>query len=470
MINMQYPKIRDLFGNEKGVTLVMVLMVLMVLSVLGLGLLGVAVSNVKLTSVDRDYQATYYIAEAGATKVYSDIEKIVEEHYNDSENESAFYSELPKLESQEVIGDDEEEKFKSHFGELPTAIVEVTAGDDGKYTITSTGKIGKRQRTVKRSFTINWVAKGNPLNKMPENVAIFADSSLTFNGNIEVIGSIGTNSTEEGIITFNGSKSSVTNGSVFAPDENDEIVKGNKNANIPQVTKQKKYNLELFDFPVFPEGLIVQEKDLEIKNETVNIWKDKEFESIQITNDATIHTGDSDRRIVVDNLIIDDNSNLKIAGSGNLKLYVRNKVEIGGSSTINGEKSIGKFTLYLQGNLPANLTVGENVTIRGSFYIEDGTIGLPNNLDFQGPLLTKTSNINIDEVVAVSLLYAPNADVTLKANGQVEGAMIVKSLTASGQGNDATAIIYKEFDYSSSPFFNSEKAKPIEKTPISEVN
>ena len=68
---------KRLMKNESGIALVFTLMVLVVLSVLGATIGTVAMANVNLTENERDYQAAYYIAEAGVNETYLKIEKTI---------------------------------------------------------------------------------------------------------------------------------------------------------------------------------------------------------------------------------------------------------------------------------------------------------------------------------------------------------------------------------------------------------
>lgn len=63
------------FKKEKGSVMVIALLILIVMLILGMALLNVVASNFKLTGAERDFQAVYYIAEAGINRIIHDIGK-----------------------------------------------------------------------------------------------------------------------------------------------------------------------------------------------------------------------------------------------------------------------------------------------------------------------------------------------------------------------------------------------------------
>lgn len=65
------------FNEEQGASLLFALMII-TLSVLGITLGTIAINNVRLTSQEQEYQAAFYIAEAGHNQAYLESLMLVE--------------------------------------------------------------------------------------------------------------------------------------------------------------------------------------------------------------------------------------------------------------------------------------------------------------------------------------------------------------------------------------------------------
>lgn len=152
--------------KEKGFALMAMLMILATVSILGIGLLTVTASNHKQTSVERDFQSVYYIAEAGLNQAIHEISKEVNYHSEEVLSHDDFFQEIDAFINQYLddgvrIIDD----FEEVFGEKPLAMVTVQADDYGMevkdenintktYLIESVGKIGSLSRTVNTSIEV----------------------------------------------------------------------------------------------------------------------------------------------------------------------------------------------------------------------------------------------------------------------------------------------------------------------------
>ncbi|MRH42963.1 hypothetical protein GH741_09725 [Aquibacillus halophilus] len=440
-------RVQILLNNERGVTLVMVLMVLMVLSVLGLGLLGTAVSNANLSSVDRDHQSTYYIAEAGATERLSEIKSKVAGVYDETSNEAAFYNQLEN----EMLGSVLNDKFEPHFGDQPQASVNVeieTVGNPRKYKIISLGTIGKRTRTVERMFTVDWQPKGG-LN-IPQNMAAYTNTTISLTGGATIDGNIGTNSSEANSIELKGG-ASIINGVVYVPEPALDIALDNGSDVDVSVSAKPPTPLKLPPFPniptfpVYPDSQVdgynvIENGALRVNQKTtngyvLNLTDNTSFTEIEIKNDKvlTINTNNSDKTIVVDDLYIQQ-GNLNIEGSGKLTIYVLNSISMGGGGTINDNGDIGKLNIYYSGTDEVKLAGSQK--IYGSLFAESADINITGGSGFLGHILTGGNNLEISGSTYIpTLFFAPNADVQLKGGGEVEGAIISHSLSAVGGTN-----------------------------------
>ena len=92
----------DRFKNQKGSALVTVLMISIIITILGISLISVAASNFRLTVVDRDFQAVYYIAESGANIAVDKIRGKVDELSEQVLSHDAFFQSLNNYINNEI--------------------------------------------------------------------------------------------------------------------------------------------------------------------------------------------------------------------------------------------------------------------------------------------------------------------------------------------------------------------------------
>lgn len=467
-------------NNEKGVTLIMVMMVMVVLSILGLSILGIAINNMNFNVVERDYQAAYYIAEAGITKQYSEMEAKVSEHYN-SPAASVFFT---KLESA-VLGPVSFDDFEASFGEHPIANVKVERkgiennGDSYTYIITSEGVIGKRARTVTREVKVNWHSNQEADWQFPTDMAIFTNRTIDLNGNIEIDGNIGTNSSEAEIINIKGNVFFKEGHYIFVPpgSENTAVTDFEKiKDTISDIKTRDQMKLLLPPFPDFP--IVSNGFPYETVQNTNEYWLNLEeniaLDQLVVPDNHTlvIDVGNANRAIVTNSVEL-SNSHITIAGSGSLTVYVRDNVTMTGKSTINQNGNQEKIIIYLKGT--ANETEGKNIKltsdqqITGSVYAEDANVDFSGTGGFKGYLLTGGKNVKITGGVwSETLIFAPRAHVELGGGGTVKGAMLSDSFSAVGT---AKAVIDQTV-FQNIPFITpineGSPLERIEKSPVTE--
>ncbi len=177
--------------SEKGSGLVLALMVLLVLSALGSALGFVTVGSFRLSDTNQDINSAYYIAEAGANMAYEEIKKAAQDGYEDpaSVSSGTFYNKV-----QPTITEFKKEysnSFELQSGEKPTATVTISGpvgeGEERQYTITSTGEVAGRERTVEKPFTVTWQDKlsENPFG-LPKDAAVIFEEEINYGNNNEV--------------------------------------------------------------------------------------------------------------------------------------------------------------------------------------------------------------------------------------------------------------------------------------------
>lgn len=161
-----FSSVKNRVCNKNGSALVVVLLVFMVVTIIGMALVGVTANNFKLTSIDRDYQSVYYIAEAGIHNSVHKIDEKVDVLSEEILTHNSFFDNLG-IYLQEQLDNTELTDFASQFGKQPFATITV---DDGtlvieedtsqysertvRYILSSIGFIGDRKREVNSSIDV----------------------------------------------------------------------------------------------------------------------------------------------------------------------------------------------------------------------------------------------------------------------------------------------------------------------------
>jgi type II secretory pathway pseudopilin PulG len=450
------------FNSERGFTLLGVLMVLVVLSVLGVGIIATSANVMKVSTEERKDQSVFYIAEAGVVKGIHEIETVVNQVFNDVNDEfkglsslekkvfnfeNRFYKELDMRIPTTLTPP----SFETSLGETPSASVTVTSISINPriYKIKSVGVIGNKTRTVVQEFTISLNPSEIEKPGIPGNRALQVSKKIDMGGSVKVEGDAGIESRDSNDVKFSGT-ARVTG----------KLFHGVKN------------NISLPSFPIYPTYNIP--RDQKIKNSngnetdlvkdgkilignyitngyTLNMSGNMEFKEIFVNENNTfiINLGTADKEIVVDHLNV-INGHIKIVGSGKLTIYVKDKITLGSSSTINAKYNglndhqqagdINKLKVYQKGSNPINLAGGQK--IYGSLHAESANINITNGGGFQGDIFTGGKEIYVGGGTSVNtqVFLAPNAKFTLGEGGHIKGSVIADSFIATGGGSLTYAV------------------------------
>ena len=118
--------------KEEGFVLITILMIFVIVSILGIGLLSVSTSNFRQTGSERDFQAVYYIAEAGINQAIYDIGKKVDEISDETLSHEEFFEELNDFIDIYMDGGRKiVDSFEESFGEMPVATITIETDDAG---------------------------------------------------------------------------------------------------------------------------------------------------------------------------------------------------------------------------------------------------------------------------------------------------------------------------------------------------
>ena len=394
---------KRLMKNESGVALVFTLMVLVVLSVLGATIGTVAMANVNLTENERDYQAAYYIAEAGVNETYVNIEEIVHQAYDNNMTEAAFFDEINDEINDELMAKPNFSNFEEIEGMKPTAKVQVNY-HDGDIIISSTSQLGKINRSVEKKIDVNWIDKSSNAPTLPADALFYVENSIILSGSSNVTGNVYTGAgSKKKEIKINEKN---FNGTLYVrPEVKNEM--GNE-----------EYNVEAFnDFAFETIRSYVNSieapktgKDMsEISNSDLNgtyIAENAE-KSIYNFNESSLKVDSNTVNLVFNDVRF--NSDLRIEGSGVVNLFVKGSIDI------------NKKGLNIGGD-PKQLNI---------FYVGDETLDLQTKFDkVNGSVIVKSSEdiiFNGGELTG-RYLIAPNANIYLRGNGEFNTTFVAKSL------------------------------------------
>lgn len=424
-------------NNEQGMALVMVLLVVVVVSILGVSLMGLAASNVKMSSGERNNQSVFYIAESGATLMMNDVTREVQAAYISAVNQSAFYNDVrSRLTNTTFSTEREITSFEDNFGQQPVAKVKVekvypTNDNNGEYKIISTGTINNRTRTVEQKFNIRWSVA------FP-HTAVFVDNKITVGSGSAIInGSIGTNSTEENSITLHDSgsiKSTEPNKDVqilVGPGGGQDVVNLENFTNIIELPE--KISLDMKPFKAAPSGAYTSPfGDIAVPTDgNVTINANKTFNNLpniiklndltlNNNNSLTLDIGTNNIEMFVDDLLLNNNSTLSIKGTGTLSIYVAGNLTIDNADIKQEDAQKDSLMIYLRksSNPAEPKTIkasSSNTGITASIFAEDATFQFTGG-NFHGRFVT-------------------GGIVNIAGNNVIQGSLIADSLDLTGNSS-----------------------------------
>ncbi|MFS0775785.1 PilX N-terminal domain-containing pilus assembly protein [Neobacillus sp. 3P2-tot-E-2] len=429
-------------NNEHGMALVTVMMVLVVVSVMGVSLMGLAASNTKMTTGERDTQSSYYIAESGINARLNELSSLIRTEYNNAVSGPNFFSRVENLFVEKNYG---VETFEKSLGHQPSATVKIQALNTTNsfskdYKITSSGVINGKSSSVSAIFNLTWKPKSNIV--LPPDSVLFTDNELIFqNTPVTLNGEVVSN----GLIKITGSKTIIGE---------DQI---NENARIP---------MDIPEFPAFeaPSSPV-------FTGNTLTLDRDKSFNKISVPANTTltINTENKNRIIVLDMLEVGTNGKIVISGTGKLSLYVK-RLNTQTGSVINYDQNIinifsdpdkkylpenmdkiqqhiNKLYLFLDG---PGLTLNSG-WIFGSIFAKQADITINNDNGIQGHVITLGSLVVLNQPSTMpKLVFAPYA--AIDARQTFAGTIIGSEFKSSGN-NHQFILQSARIDYENSPFF-----------------
>lgn len=472
------------WANEEGSALVLTLMIFLVLTVLATSISFLTVGSFRLSDINRDGTSAFYIAEAGAKKAYEKASQEVMKTYEatTTTTSSDFYAALDALFLNEL---NEEISFDKQFGDDAKANVRFTAtgSNPPKYTLTSTGSVGGKTRTVQKQFDVSWVDKGGSggFPELPGNTALVTKTSMILKE--DVIGDIHSLSTKNDSITIEWVEK-LKMRTIFYPkgtEKKDIFVYDPwfENKGFMPTLKQidSPINWEgyenLIKNYVVPTGITetLQDKVFYayggkehylIKNGNINfhsgfptqddsgrnlssytldVNKNLEFKDIKIESNKTlvINPNGGNRVILVDNLSV-MSGDLKIEGEGHVTLVVSDSIKFNQNSQINNLEKQNQLSLVYTG---VNANFSQITHFYGNIIIKNSSAKIiVNNSSINGVFITDTKKYTEEDAIVFSggnqdrpsnmVLIAPFTKIKLTGGYSVKGTVISDEFTIEG--------------------------------------
>jgi len=467
--------LKETFKSQEGSVFIVTLMLLVVLSILGTAVMNTTVSNNQMTIYDNEFQSVYYVAEAGIRHVGNSITANIADIYMESDTRDDYFNKIDACIT-DAIASFNSGDFSEVRGSQPDVEIllqDVESTDDSKiYTFISTGDIDGISRQVVQNIEVKYQKS----NELLADMAVFADGEINLSGSGEIIGDVGTNLTSANAISIEGGGGVRIQGDCYFPEgASEEAISVAEGITKPNMKTTPKRNYQLPDFPEFPSFSKLDPITIAadggpyylINNQgniTVEWWGDgyvlelnrnAYIPKINVNSNMNLTIKvNRDIELVVDDISI--SGSIDIIGSGKVKLYVKNTINLG-NGTLNkkseGEtenQAIEQLTIFYEGT--DELTVADDLKVYASVYAKTAKITLDGGAGFQGHIVTGSTEpleIKGDFDAYSRIICAPFAPVICTASGEVEGSIICKSIEVSG---DAEIKFVASDEYADFPF------------------
>jgi hypothetical protein len=251
--------------------------------------------------------------------------------------------------------------------------------------------------------------------------AVFCNSGIDLKKNTTIEGNVGTNATEPGSINCKGDINIVGNVLVGPGGDPDKVITGDPNISgeTGQLDSERKYKVP--DFPPFPDNLTPRVLTGDI------ISQDGEYKKINVNKKLVIDVGSDVRNIVVEELII--GGDIEIKGDGCLNLYV---TKLGTNNKINGNinkgGNVNAVMVYYKGN---TINMEKEKEFRGTIFA-NGDLEIKKDGCIFGNIIVLGENCGFDcdkDLVINGVIYAPHSSISFKKDTTVNGIVIADKVT-----------------------------------------
>ncbi len=405
--------------DNKGVALVTVIMIMLVLSLLSVSALTMSTSNVKNGLEEREFQASYYIAEAGANYGVEYFTNQVTQNFNNDASEL-----VPDILITEIEGINID--FDDQYGSESIADISLEVDDTtspATYNIVSRGTVDGISRVVYKPITINTISS----DEINLDYAVYSKDHIQVDNVANIRGSVATGASS--------------------------ILKINSGS----ITGDEFYNVDkTYELPEFPE---VSMKPANVKMERIDggggPYNSADFgikldypvnylNSINISDSqtVTIKYTESKNKLVINEIIASGSTEIKFEGDGPLEIYILEGMYLTESNKFN--HNFGHLSLSSDELHTARKEAAENLSI----YYSGGSVNIHNEGLFNASIYAKNANLLIPEfgslygnfisgaehvslsgrAIVTGMIYAPKANVNLTGAIKIKGPVVSNRL------------------------------------------
>ncbi|MCE1245329.1 MAG: hypothetical protein LWY06_01660 [Firmicutes bacterium] len=397
---------------RKGFSIAVVLLVIAVVLVIGITVATIGVRNLGFLNKDSRNTRAFYVAEAGLSKGIAKIKT--------DNNWNGYNTGTTTLTFNETVLQPGGDKFtvqvyNNFFGtaDMPNCFRSISV-PKGYCYIVAGGKTGTPGSGGSVKYAGVMLSMGTPFDQF----GVFGDSSVLFKGNMSIDaydsststqkpgeGDAGTNGHQQGAITVLGT-SGYVDGSLYAGPGSTLGTNGAISiSGQPTITGDEQVLLQPNPMPevILPTGLPV----MNIPAITGN------------TNSLTLTPASYNGKLSLSNKDV-----VTLTGPGT---YIFKGIDIQGQGELRVDTSSGPVKIYVDGSV--NLTGGADV---GGIY-NINNVGLPKTTDLRIYGTENCTNFDFrGHSQAYAGIYAPNAQINLRGDGTVYGALIGKDIIIHG--------------------------------------
>ena len=407
--------------DNKGVALVTVIMIMLVLSLLSVSALTMSTSNVKNGLEEREFQASYYIAEAGANYGVEYFTNRVTQNFDNNASEL-----VPDILITEIEGINLD--FDEQYGSESIADITIEVDDTtspATYNIVSKGIVDGISRVVYKPITINTISS----DEINLDYAVYSKDRIQMKDSAKILGSVATGA------------SSISK------------------TNSESITGDEFYNVDkTYELPEFPE---VSMKPANVKMERIDgglgdskfasygITLDKEMnyiDEIKISGSQTVEIQytESRNKLVINQIDANQSTEIKLKkldeGDGPLEIYILGGMSLNDSNKFNHnfghlssdelhtarKEAAENLSIYYSGG---SVNIHNADLFNASIYAKNANLLIPESGSLYGNFISGAEHVSLSGSATVTgMIYAPKANVNLTEAININGPVVSNAL------------------------------------------
>ncbi|MCM3386966.1 hypothetical protein M3649_02330 [Ureibacillus chungkukjangi] len=444
--------------NEQGYSMLTVIFTIVLLSVLGLGLFTITTNTLKTSVNERNSQAVYYIAEAGVIETKPKLINEINNAYdiairefeasliaNKNNPSGVIFADIFRKNLNEIVTLNYPAKtdYEKHFSDSPIAYIEIEKTNTASnyiYTIKSEGKIdnsSSTSRQVSQKISVNLNSASVESSVTGVDYSVYSRNDILFDyydikNNVKAKLA----STTKTQVSVNGKHYPVPISVVLDTQSFDRLLTNSYNDYLTFPTDTfENANYYPSTSNLISNNSLIEEKDWDkFNNKTLNIDKNLKLQAFSISNGGltfTIDVGNTNKILYVDELKV--NGTLNIVGSGNLTIFVKNKLSFG-NTFLNTNGSPDKVKIYYAGS--EELKFENNIYLNAHLFIKQANITYSAGGGMKGGIYSSglgTFTLGGGVVNEGFNLILPNYQVNI-TNGTIKGGILCDNLFVSGGG------------------------------------